>query len=485
MMNTRFPLLALSIAIAASSLALFKTVVGGTASTVSGEVSGIETDALTRDRTDTHLLPDQKSDISQDEALSLTEPISIYLPLVDYKYVRYPAERAALMALYNSTNGDDCNNNTGWGTDSYHCEWYGVTCDEDEHVTVLDLDSNWLTGTIPAEIGNLPMLTGLRITGTNLSCGKVYCEYALRDPLPPEIGNLVGLQYLDLSYNQLTSLPPEIGNMTNLSGLSLVNNRLTSLPQEIGNLARLQWLELQGNQLTSLPPDIGNLVSLWGLRLSGNQLSSLPAEIGNLASLQELSLHNNQLTSLPPQIGKLANLLELDLESNQLASLPPDIGNLVNLQYLGLGGNELSSLPPEIGNLASLQYLNLNFNQFTSLPPGVYSLVSLGILSLSGNQLKSLPLEIGNLMNLQGLRLDHNQLTSLPSEIGNLSSLLVLNLDYNQLSGAIPAFLSNLGNLWQLTLNENPDLTCWETQEARDWALSLQPYYEGPTCFFP
>jgi hypothetical protein len=30
----------------------------------------------------------------------------------------------------------------------------------------------------------------------------------------------------------------------------------------------------------------------------------------------------------------------------------------------------------------------------------------------------------------------------------------------------------------------NVDLTCWETEEARDWALSLQ-YYNGPTCFIP
>jgi len=85
---------------------------------------------------------------------------------------------------------------------------------------------------------------------------------------------------------------------------------------------------------------------------------------------------------------------------------------------------------------------------------------------------------------LQWLVLDGNQLTSLPPELGNLANLQSLQLIDNQLSGFIPAFLSNLGNLSILYLSENPGLTCWETQEARDWALSLI-WYEGPTCFFP
>ena len=105
-------------------------------------------------------------------------------------------------------------------------------------------------------------------------------------------------------------------------------------------------------------------------------------------------------------------------------------------------------------------------------------------LHLYGNQLTSLPHEIGNLANLQVLKLHDNQLVSLSPEIGNLTSLQVLYLRNNQLSGIIPAYLCNLGNLSFLSLDGNPDLTCWETQEAKDWALSLL-YYDGPTCFVP
>jgi len=58
--------------------------------------------------------------------------------------------------------------------------------------------------------------------------------------------------------------------------------------------------------------------------------------------------------------------------------------------------------------------------------------------------------------------------------------LVYLNVSSNQLAGPIPASLSNLGNLYYLNLLDNPNLTCWETQAALDWALGLSEYY-GPT----
>ena len=115
-MNSRFALLALSITIVVLSLALFITVVGANASSATGVTNGIDADTATRDSTGNRLLPYQSRYFSQDETLSLTEPISIYLPLVEYEFVDTASERAALMALYNHTNGDGWINNTGWET---------------------------------------------------------------------------------------------------------------------------------------------------------------------------------------------------------------------------------------------------------------------------------------------------------------------------------------------------------------------------------
>ena len=64
-------------------------------------------------------------------------------------------ESAALIALYDSTDGDNWSNNTGWnGAPGTECSWFGVTCAGDS-VTMLSLHGNQLTGHIPAELGKL------------------------------------------------------------------------------------------------------------------------------------------------------------------------------------------------------------------------------------------------------------------------------------------------------------------------------------------
>src|SRR5688572_29651258 len=62
--------------------------------------------------------------------------------------------------------------------------------------------------------------------------------------IPPEIGNLINLQILDLSYNMLSSLPSEINNLSHLQELILHNNQFSNLPPEIANLITLQRLDL-------------------------------------------------------------------------------------------------------------------------------------------------------------------------------------------------------------------------------------------------
>ena len=61
---------------------------------------------------------------------------------------------------------------------------------------------------------------------------------------------------LDLSGLGLKSLPPQVGNLANLTFLNLEYNELTALPSEIGYLTNLTGLVLAGNQLTRLQPEI-------------------------------------------------------------------------------------------------------------------------------------------------------------------------------------------------------------------------------------
>ena len=122
-------------------------------------------------------------------------------------------ERDALMALYNSTDGANWNDNTDWGTANPHCTWFGVGCDAG-NVAVLHLFTNQLNGSIPPEIANLSSLRVLHL-GTNLLSG----------PIPPELGNLSSLGFLDLRRNQLSGpIPAELGNLSNLYSLVLAYN---------------------------------------------------------------------------------------------------------------------------------------------------------------------------------------------------------------------------------------------------------------------
>ena len=58
-------------------------------------------------------------------------------------------------------------------------------------------------------------------------------------------------------------IPPELGNLTNLIYLNVANNQLSgSIPQEINNIANLSYLRLGNNQLTGeLPESICDLIS--------------------------------------------------------------------------------------------------------------------------------------------------------------------------------------------------------------------------------
>ena len=176
-------------------------------------------------------------------------------------------------------------------------------------------------------------LLGSKNDGVTVESIKKLRRYA-NDPKKAHLVTTVILERY-----RLTTVPPEIGNLTSLKYLNLGSNLLTTLPKEIGNLTKLEKLLLEGNQLRTLPKEIGNLTNLDYLSLSVNDLTTLPKEIGNLKNLEELCLHGNQLRNLPPEIGKLTNLKWLDLSVNQLTTLPHEIGNLTNLKELNLRNN--------------------------------------------------------------------------------------------------------------------------------------------------
>ena len=130
--------------------------------------------------------------------------------------------------------------------------------------------------------------------------------------IPPIIGDLYNLEFLDLWTNNLVGeIPPTLGNLTNLNYLSLGRNQLSGeIPSEIYSLTNLETLHFQENFISGeISPEIGNLVNLTWIMFNDNQISGeIPSEISNIQNDGinpgggiHLQLHNNLLSGLIPE----------------------------------------------------------------------------------------------------------------------------------------------------------------------------------------
>ena len=79
------------------------------------------------------------------------------------------SDRAALVALYNATEGASWDTSTNWLSDRPIREWHGVTTNSDGRITKLHLGGNQLTGPIPAELGDLTNLVWLDLSSAQLT----------------------------------------------------------------------------------------------------------------------------------------------------------------------------------------------------------------------------------------------------------------------------------------------------------------------------
>uniref|UniRef100_A0A0E0HNX7 non-specific serine/threonine protein kinase n=1 Tax=Oryza nivara TaxID=4536 RepID=A0A0E0HNX7_ORYNI len=360
------------------------------------------------------------------------------------------------------------------------------------NLSVVSLSRNHLdAGPIPAALGNLTMLTRLRLEMCNLM-----------GAIPVGIGQLGQLSVLDLTTNQLTGpIPACLGNLSALTTLSLAENQLdASVPATIGNMNSLSQLIIARN---SLQGDIGyflsilsNCINLSTLYIYSNHFTgSLAGSVGNLSSqLRVFSAFENSFTAarsrgnqlhgkIPESIMMMTNLQVLNMEANSLSgSIPLNTGMLNNVELIYIGINKFSGLQLDPSNLTKLEHLALGHNQLSStVPPSLFHLDRLILLDLSQNFFSgelpvdignikqinymdismnrfvgSLPDSIGHLQMLEYLNLSVNEFhDSIPDSFGNLSGLQILDISHNNISGTIPKYLANFTSLANLNLSFN------------------------------
>ncbi|CAL5065082.1 unnamed protein product [Urochloa decumbens] len=395
------------------------------------------------------------------------------------------SEHSALLA-FRAGLLDPMNRLSSWEADNC-CQWKGVQCSNiTGHVVKLDLQA---PGCRDNDVSRQPLGGNMSFSVTSLRHLQfldLSCNMFDMVPIPEFLGSMHTLRYLDLSHSNFVGrIPPQLGNLSNLHYLNLDSytggeedpniysmditwlSRLRSLKHlnmravnlstaanwvsVVNMLPSLQFLYLSHCQLSTSPDSLlhSNLTSLQTLDISYNSIYKPiePNWFWDLTSLKELYIHSNQFYGpFPYGIGNMTSMVNLSLAMNSLVGMiPSSMKNLCNLEELYLTANNINgSITEFIHRLPScsshkLKSLSLCDTNLTgSLPNGLpQRLSNLVMVDLRWNNLiGTVPLWIGNLTKLQGLGLSFNKLDGVIHEghLSGLPNLEFLLLAHNSLS---------------------------------------------------
>jgi len=190
-------------------------------------------------------------------------------------------QRYVMALFYYSTEGESWSScgqgdlgcaGTVFLAPTFECEWFGLTCNQEDCITEIEFESNNVAGTIPFELEQLGDLEVLSLE-----------QGGLVSTIPASLGNLGNLRILDLDFNSIGgTIPEEIYSLNNLEQLDLNSNSITgTLSESIGNLIELRLLQLYENLMTgTIPVELGDCESLViGEFFNNTFTGSMPNEV--------------------------------------------------------------------------------------------------------------------------------------------------------------------------------------------------------------
>jgi len=122
-------------------------------------------------------------------------------------------DSAVLVMMYDVLQGENWINQTNWLSESTTIDqWYGIGLNEEGRVDSINLSASGLLGSLPPDIGQLEGLRYLNLSSNSLS-----------DTVPVSFTNLIALEKLILNDNQFNGLP-DLSEIASLNSLSLDSN---------------------------------------------------------------------------------------------------------------------------------------------------------------------------------------------------------------------------------------------------------------------
>ncbi|KAL6202052.1 hypothetical protein ACLB2K_025763 [Fragaria x ananassa] len=229
-------------------------------------------------------------------------------------------------------------------------------------LTILDLLSNNLNGSLPMSLYSCKSLKAIRL-GMNDIEGQIQ----------PEILSLKSLSFLSISHSRLSNITRAMNILKHSKSLVFLSFVFSfkadeESPADFGithfeGFQSLRFLNLRGCNLAGeIPKWLSKIKNLAVLSLADNKITGVGKQYKYMSFFpRAIKLRHNRFHgNIPVEIGQLDRLQSLRLNHNNFTgNIPTQISNLKNLNALQLSENHLSGQIPS--SLSSPNFL-LNFN---------------------------------------------------------------------------------------------------------------------------